>query len=95
MKLISLESANMLNSVRNTLLRLQARTADQLHLAVIGAAITCVDQAQNIQPRMCCKIVSAVEECLAEIDSQNQYLTIRRNLLYVVGSETIGILTVR
>ncbi|WP_273457024.1 hypothetical protein [Nevskia ramosa] len=95
MKLISLDSANMLNTVRNTLLRLQARTADQLHLAVIGAAIACVDQAQNVQPRMCCKIISAIEECLAEIDDLSQYLTIRRNLLFVVGSETITILNAR
>lgn len=68
--LISYTSVATLGDIKMTLRRQESRTADQTKLAIIGATIAMIDQAQSIPSFLAVRTLELADDCLGEIGDE-------------------------
>jgi len=86
LSLVSIPTVNALGSIRSTLRRQESRTADQRKLALIGATISAIDQAQSIPVPLAVKTLELAQDYLTEMDDQDMS-TLRAELNAVTTAE--------
>lgn len=97
LSLISIDSVNTLGSIRSTLRKQESRTANQKNLALLGASISMIDQAQSIPAPLAIKAVELAEACLFDFDTEDKadavstMSDLRLQLRFVIGNERVSI----
>lgn len=86
LSLITYPSVSALTEIRVTLRRQESRTADQRKLALLGASIAAIEQAQSIPAPLAVKTLELVEDYLSAMDDQDMS-TLRQQLSAVTTAE--------